>query len=156
MIVRDDPDAAIVVVHRDMGHALALIDELSDALAGPVIALGPGADPGFAQAAAARGVDALASEQTADGLQSALEVAVHRHAERWRLSQTVGQLEHALERRALIERAKGILMERHGLAERAAFELLRSVARSRSASVVAVAQQVADGQDIAVGAAPAS
>ena len=45
----------------------------------------------------------------------------------------------------MIERAKGILMERHGIDERAAFELLREHARSHSRTVVAVAQSVADG-----------
>ena len=45
----------------------------------------------------------------------------------------------------MIERAKGILMERHGLDERAAFELLRDHARSQSRRVVDVAVAVADG-----------
>jgi AmiR/NasT family two-component response regulator len=150
MIARDDPDVAIVVVHRDHDHALGLIEELSEVLSGPVVALLAGADADFAQAAAARGVDALASEPTADGLQAAIEVAMQRHADRRALAATVGQLEHALGRRAIIERAKGILMERHGLAERGAFDLLRGTARSRSASVVALAQDVIDGEDIAV------
>jgi response regulator NasT len=57
----------------------------------------------------------------------------------------VGQLESALERRATIERAKGILMERHGLGEREAFERLRNHARSHNQTVVAVAQTVAEG-----------
>ena len=38
------------------------------------------------------------------------------------LTEPVGRLETALERRAMIERAKGILMERHAVDERAAFE----------------------------------
>ena len=46
----------------------------------------------------------------------------------------------ALERRAVIERAKGILMERHGVDEREAFELLRDHARSSNRRVVDVAQ----------------
>jgi response regulator NasT len=149
MIARDEPDAAIVVVHRDLDHALDLIDEIGEVLPGPVVAMLGEADAEFAQAAAARGVDALASEQTADGLQAAIEVAMSRHAERRVLTRTVDQLEHALERRAVIERAKGMLMERHELGERAAFDRLRSVARSRSASVVVVAQQVIDGEELA-------
>src|SRR5947209_4486593 len=39
LIARDDPDAAVVVVHRDHEHALDLIDELSESLSGPVVAL---------------------------------------------------------------------------------------------------------------------
>jgi AmiR/NasT family two-component response regulator len=144
VIARDEPDVAVVVVHDDLAHALDLIDELSEALAGPVIALQGAADATFAEAAAQRGLDALASEPTADALQAAIEVAMRRHAERAQLSRTVGQLEHALERRALIERAKGIVMERHGLDERAAFELLRGQARGRNMTVVAMAAEVCE------------
>jgi response regulator NasT len=45
----------------------------------------------------------------------------------------------------VIERAKGILMERHGVGDREAFELLRENARSASRRVVDVAQTVVDG-----------
>jgi response regulator NasT len=141
-IERDDPDAAIVVVHDDVEHALDLIDELSEVASGPVIALVEEADAAFAEQAAARGLDALASDASADAIQAALEVAVRRHAERARLAEQVGQLEHALERRAVIERAKGLLMERHGIGEREAFEQLRAQARSRSITVVALAGEV--------------
>lgn len=144
-IARDDPDAAIVVVHRDPDHALALIDELSEVLSGPVVCVIHGADAEFAQAAAERGLDALTSEPTADGLQAALEVAVRRHQERAELATQVDQLEFALERRALIERAKGVLMEREGLGEREAFERLRAEARDRSITVVARAAEVVEG-----------
>lgn len=142
LIARDEPDAAVVVVHQDEAHALDLIDELSEALTGPVIALLGDADAAFVEEAAARGLDAAASEQTADGLQSAIEVAVRRHAERAALSEQVGQLEFALERRAVIERAKGRLMERHDLGEREAFEQLRAEARSRNMTVVSLAQEI--------------
>jgi len=141
-IERDDPDAAIVVVHDDLEHALDLIDELSEVVAGPVVALVNGTDATFAEQAAERGIDALASDGSAEAVQGAIEVAVRRHAERARLTEQVGQLEHALERRAVIERAKGILMERHGIGERAAFEQLRAQARSRSITVVALAGEV--------------
>src|SRR3954447_11064605 len=142
LIARDEPDAAVVVVHRDPDHALDLIDELSEALAGPVVVLHESAGPEFAQAAAARGVDALARDVDADALQAALWVAVHRNAERSALATQVDQLEHALARRAVIERAKGVLMERHGLTDREAFERLRAQARSRSVTVVALAAEL--------------
>ena len=148
MIVRDDPDVAVVVVHDDIAHALDLIEEISAAASGPVVALLDEADSDFAEAAAERGLSALAAEPTADSLQAAIEVAVRRHAEASRLSEQVEQLEHALERRALIERAKGILMERHGLEERGAFELLRGHARSRQMSVVHLAGEIVEGLEL--------
>lgn len=58
--------------------------------------------------------------------QSVLAGAVHTHQQ----SRIVEQLEGALESRVTIERAVGILMERHGLDAVAAFEQLRREARS--------------------------
>ncbi|MGH2898475.1 MAG: ANTAR domain-containing protein, partial [Solirubrobacteraceae bacterium] len=57
-------------------------------------------------------------------------------------------LESALERRGAIERAKGILMERHGIDERAAFELLRQQARRSNRRVIELAHAVADGHSL--------
>jgi AmiR/NasT family two-component response regulator len=70
---------------------------------------------------------------------------VRRYGEARRLHEKVGQLESALERRGVIERAKGILMERHGVGERQAFELLRDHSRATGRRVVEVAQSVLDG-----------
>ncbi|HEX8083393.1 MAG TPA: ANTAR domain-containing protein [Solirubrobacteraceae bacterium] len=144
-VAETDPDAAVVVVHRDDEHALDLIEEISAYASGPVVALLDGEDASFVRRAAERGVDAVAGRHSEEALQSALELAVRRHADSARLAEQVGQLEGALDRRALIERAKGVLMERHGLDDRAAFELLRSHARARSRTVVDTARAVLDG-----------
>jgi AmiR/NasT family two-component response regulator len=144
-IAREDPDASVVVVHRDDEHALGLIDEIVSFSTGPVVALLDEEDPEFVREAADRGIHAYARPIAADAVQSALEVAMRRHGEHSKLSEEVGQLETALERRAVIERAKGILMERHSADERAAFELLRAKARSMNRSVVDLAQAVLDG-----------
>ena len=145
VIARDDPDLSIVVVYEDDSYALDLIEEIAEYARGPVIAMVAKEEPEFVSAAAKRGIYAYAREGMADSIQSAIEVAVRRHAEKQELAEQVERLETALERRALIERAKGILMERHGLEERAAFDLLRDHARSHNRKVVEVAQTVADG-----------
>ncbi len=145
-IAREDPDLSVVVVHEDDEHALALIDEIGAFAGGPVIALLDEEEPGFIARAADRGIAAYGRPSAPDALQSAIEMALRRHDELSRLETQVDQLQGALERRAVIERAKGVLMERHGLDERGAFELLRSHARSRSERVVDVAAAVADGR----------
>jgi len=147
-IAREDPDASVVVVHRDDEHALGLIDEIVSFSSGPVVALLDSEDPEFVREAADRGIHAYARPIAPDSVQSALEVAMRRHAEQSELTEAVGQLESALERRAIIERAKGILMERHSADERAAFELLRAKARSTNRSVVDLAQAVLDGHSL--------
>jgi len=147
-IAREDPDASVVVVHNDDEHALGLIDEIVSFSSGPVVALLDDEDPEFIREAADRGIHAYARPIEPDAVQSALEVAMRRHAEQSKLTVTVSQLENALERRAVIERAKGILMERHSADERAAFELLRAKARSTNRSVVDLAQAVLDGHSL--------
>lgn len=145
-IAREDPDLTVVVVHEDDDHALELIEEIAEFARGPVITLlEDDDDPGFIGRAAQRGIYAFARGTFAQQVQGAIDVAVHRHGEYRRLTEQVGQLEDALERRAVIERAKGILMERHKIGERPAFELLRDRARSSNRRVVDLAVAVADG-----------
>jgi AmiR/NasT family two-component response regulator len=147
-IAEADPDVAVVVVHRDDEHALDLIAEINEYASGPVVALLEDEDPEFVARAADRGVDAYAGRHSTDALQSALELAIRRHAEASRLAEQVDQLEGALDRRAVIERAKGVLMERHRIDEREAFELLRGHARAQSRTVVALARAVLEGHPL--------
>jgi response regulator NasT len=145
-IAERDPDVALVRVRDDEEHALALIGEIAAYASGPVIALLEVEDPELVAAAAERGIFAYVRPLEPDTVQGAIEVALRRHADTERLEEKVEQLETALERRATIERAKGILMERHDVDETAAFALLRDHARGQSAKVVDVARSVADGR----------
>jgi response regulator NasT len=145
LIAKEDPEVAIVVVHDDDEHALALISEAVEFASGPVIAQLPDADVAFLARAAKAGISAYAESMDPESVQGAIEVAVRRHREAQRLSEKVEQLESALERRGIIERAKGILMERHSVNDREAFEMLRDHARSSGRRVVEVAQSVLDG-----------
>jgi AmiR/NasT family two-component response regulator len=148
VIAREDPDLAIVALHRDAEHALDLIEQIASYASGPVIAAIDEDDPQFVSAAADRGIYAYAHSQDPTAVQSAIEVALRRHADAEALQDRVDQLEGALERRALIERAKGILMERHGIGDRDAFELLRDRARSTQHRVVDVARAVIEGHPL--------
>jgi response regulator NasT len=145
MIAAEDPDASLVRLHRDDEHALALIEELGESASGPVIVVLDEADPDFISEAAARGIASFAQPADIDNVQAAIELAVRRHADNAALTDRVDQLETALERRAVIERSKGILMERHGIDDRAAFVLLRDHARRNSRTVVEMARSVDEG-----------
>jgi AmiR/NasT family two-component response regulator len=144
-IARDDPDLTIVVLYGDDGHALNLIEEINAYSSGPVIALLDREDAEFVAEAAERGIFAYARQDTSESIQSAIEVAMRRWREQHELAEQIERLEGALQRRALIERAKGILMERHSIDDRAAFELLREHARSNNRTVVDVAAAVTEG-----------
>ena len=57
-------------------------------------------------------------------------------------------LEGAFTRRAITERAKGILMERHGIDEEAAFNMLRDQARRTNRKLVDLADAVVSGHPL--------
>jgi ANTAR domain len=61
-------------------------------------------------------------------------------------AQVIDQLEHALRHRVTIEQAKGILMEREGIDQAAAFDRLRVTARAARRRVDEVAAEVVAGR----------
>src|SRR3954465_962226 len=143
LIAREDPDVAFVVLDGDDEHGLALISETVTFASGPVlVSVRQAESPSTIARAADMGIAGYVDSWQPEDVQAAIEVALRRHRERERLNEKVAQLESALDRRAVIERAKGILMERHKVAERPAFELLRDQARSSGRRVVDVAQSV--------------
>jgi response regulator NasT len=141
-IDEEKPDIAMVKLHADDAHALDLIDELTDVGGCPVVALLDREDPDFIAQAAEHGIIAYAQPVDEQNVRSSLEIAVRRFSELNELENAVGDLESAISRRATIERAKGILMERHGLSDQEAFEMLRSEARSNNRRVYDVASDV--------------
>jgi transcriptional regulator with GAF, ATPase, and Fis domain len=61
-------------------------------------------------------------------------------------SELARQLQHALDSRVVLEQAKGVLAERHGITVTEAFQRLRAHARSRGAKLHEVAQDVVAGR----------
>jgi AmiR/NasT family two-component response regulator len=146
LIAREDPDVAFVVIDTDDEHALALISETVEFSSGPVlVSVRQAKDPSVIARAADMGISGYVDSWAPHDVQAAIEVAMRRHREETRLTEKVEQLETALERRTVIERAKGVLMERHDIGEQESFQRLREHARSSSRRVVDVAQAVLDG-----------
>jgi AmiR/NasT family two-component response regulator len=149
LIAREDPDLAFVVLDGDDEHGLALISETVEFASGPVlVSVREAESPRTIARAADMGIAGYVDSWEPEDVQGAIDVALRRHREEQRLHEKVAQLQSALERRAVIERAKGILMERHRIDDRKAFEMLREHARSSSRTVVAVAQAVLDGHPL--------
>jgi AmiR/NasT family two-component response regulator len=147
-IAREEPELSVVVVHTDDEHALDLIEEIAAFASGPIVALLSEEDAGFVRRASERGIYAAVRDGDPEALQSAFALALARHTETTRLVAHVTRLESALERRAVIERAKGIMMERHGVSDREAFDRLRTHARSNNRTVVDVATAVTEGHSL--------
>jgi AmiR/NasT family two-component response regulator len=135
---RERPDVALVGLGASSQHALDLIDKIVREAACPVIALLHEPDPAFVKEASKRGVFAHISDDDVEDWQSSIDIVLRRFAE-------FHDLEGAFGRRALTERAKGILMERHSIDENAAFELLRERSRIDNRKLIDLAAAVVDG-----------
>ena len=134
---RERPDVALVGLGENPEHALQLVEQIVQESTCPVIALIHGPDPDFVKQASKRGVFAYITDADAQDWQNSIDIVLRRFTE-------YHDLEGAFGRRAVTERAKGILMERHSIDEPAAFELLREHARSTNRKLVDVASAVVD------------
>ena len=135
---KERPDVALVGLGESSEHALGLIEKIVREAACPVIALIHARDPDFVREASKRGVFAYVSDAEVEDWQSSIDIVLRRFAE-------YHELEGAFGRRALTERAKGILMERHGVDEASAFAMLREQSRIDNRKLVDLATAVVDG-----------
>jgi AmiR/NasT family two-component response regulator len=135
---RERPDVALVGLGESSEHALGLIEKIVREAACPVIALLHAPDPGFVKEASKRGIFAYITDGESTDWQSSIDIVLRRFTE-------YHDLEGAFGRRAVTERAKGILMERHSVDESAAFDMLRAQARSTNRKLVDIANAVVDG-----------
>ena len=129
------PDLAIVALHEDTEHALGLIREIVDEATCPVCVLAANPSREFLSRAARHGVFAHLDSTDATELAGGIDIAVERYKQ---FRDPLG----AFDRRARIERAKGLLMERHGLSEEEAFERLRRQARDTRTPIMGVVDDV--------------
>src|ERR671916_522890 len=134
---RERPDVALVGLGESSEHALQLIEKIVQESACPVIALIHSPDQAFVKEASKRGVFAYITDADAKDWQSSIDIVLRRFTE-------YHDLEGAFGRRAVTERAKGILMERHSIDDAAAFELLRDQSRRSNTKLADVAAAVVD------------
>jgi AmiR/NasT family two-component response regulator len=135
----EKPDVALVGLGESTQHALDLIERIVYEAVCPVVTLLHLPDQEFVAEAARRGVFAYATDdEPAEDWQNAIEIALRRFAQ-------LHDLEDAFAKRAVTERAKGILIERHSIGELEALQMLRDRARVDSSTLVEAAHAVIDG-----------
>jgi AmiR/NasT family two-component response regulator len=138
---RERPDVALVGLGESSNHALMLIEKIVQEAACPVIVLLHAADSDFVKEASKRGIFAYITDGEAVDWQSSIDIVLRRFTE-------YHDLEGAFGRRATIERAKGILMERHLVNEPEAFDMLRDRSRTANRKLVDIASAVVDGHPL--------
>ncbi len=107
-------------------------------------------DQSYVHEAAKRGVFAYVILDGADTseLETALDITLRRYAE-------FRSLQGAFGRRAIIEQAKGILMERNSIDAEAAFALLKSHSQTTGDKLIDVAEAVTQTHSLLPSARPA-
>jgi response regulator NasT len=142
---RERPDVALVGLGESSQHALVLIEKIVHEAFCPVILLIHEPNPGFVREASRRGIFAYITDgedsEDAHEWQSSIDIVLRRFSE-------YQNLQGAFGRRAVTERAKGILMERHSVGEDTAFEMLRDNARAGNRKLIDIASAVVDGQPL--------
>jgi AmiR/NasT family two-component response regulator len=137
--LEETPDLAMVIVEEGSERALSLIARIVRESACPVIAILHVQDRAFINEAAKLGIFAYITDgHDPDELQGSIDIALRRFSE-------YHDLEGAFGRRAITERAKGILMERHSIGEREAFAMLRDHARRTNRKLIDVAEAINTG-----------
>lgn len=115
----------------------------------PIIMLTAYTDKETVRKAEAAGVlGYLVKPISENDLPPAINIALARFRELQSLRSEVHSLQDSLEARKLIERAKGILMQRLGITEREAYERLRQRARDKRAKMKDIARAIIEAEEL--------
>jgi response regulator NasT len=150
------PDMVIVDAESEARDALEHVVMATRAARRPIVMFTNDDDTSHVKDAVAAGVSAyIVAGLSAARIRPILDVAMarfeHEQALRKELAQTREELDgHKTEllNRKIIDRAKGLLMQRQGLTEQAAYERLRKAAMDKSLKLVDVAQRMLDVADL--------
>lgn len=125
----------IVIATRDARRPIVLFTE-DDA-------------PASMDAAMEAGVAAyIVAGLQAERVKPVLDVALARFRREQKLLDELSDTRQKLVERKLVDRAKGLLMARHGLSEEQAYARLRTLAMSRNLRLAEIAQRLIEAQDL--------
>ena len=139
-----DADVAIVAIGTGSARTLPFVERVAATVSCPVVVCPAEADESFIGSTAESGVMTCVVGHRPETWRQVIGIALRPFAD-------YQHLLAALQRRAVIERAKGVLMERYGAREQSAFDLIRMQARSSNRRAVDVAQSFLDGDPIVSG-----
>ncbi|GHH62109.1 transcriptional regulator [Streptosporangium violaceochromogenes] len=142
---RHRPDLVILDVKMPVLDGISAAEQIVSRRIAPCLILTAFSQRDLVERARDAGAMAyLVKPFTKSDLVPAIEMAVSRHEEIAALEREVGTLSERLETRKLVERAKGLLMARHGWSEPQAFRWIQKASMDRRLSMRQVAQIVAD------------
>ncbi|MFE0751773.1 ANTAR domain-containing response regulator [Gordonia sp. NPDC058843] len=139
------PDLVIMDIKMPVRDGIDAATEIAAKRLAPVVMLTAFSQRDFIDKARDAGAMAyLVKPFTKADLVPAIEVAVSRYQELKQLEREVATMNERLETRKLVERAKGLLMEKQALSEPEAFKWIQRAAMDRRTTMKAVAQVVVE------------
>ncbi|MBN0971723.1 response regulator [Gordonia hongkongensis] len=139
------PDLVIMDIKMPVRDGIDAATEIAEKRLAPVVMLTAFSQRDFIDKARDAGAMAyLVKPFTKADLVPAIEVAVSRYQELKQLEREVATMNERLETRKLVERAKGLLMEKQALSEPEAFKWIQRAAMDRRTTMKAVAQVVVE------------
>ncbi|GAC54254.1 ANTAR domain-containing response regulator [Gordonia amicalis] len=139
------PDLVIMDIKMPIRDGIDAATEIAEKRLAPVVMLTAFSQRDFIEKVRDAGAMAyLVKPFTKADLVPAIEVAVSRYHELKLLEREVATMNERLETRKLVERAKGLLMQKQGLSEPEAFKWIQRAAMDRRTTMKAVAQVVVE------------
>ncbi|MAU81058.1 response regulator [Gordonia sp. Z-3] len=139
------PDLVIMDVKMPVRDGIDAASEIASRKLAAVVMLTAFSQREFIEKARDAGAMAyLVKPFTKADLVPAIELAVSRYQEVVALEKEVATITDRLETRKLVERAKGLLMEKHSMTEPEAFKWIQRAAMDRRTTMKAVAQVVVE------------
>jgi two-component system, response regulator PdtaR len=141
------PDLVVMDIKMPGLDGLAAAERISEQRVAPVLILTAFGQKDLVERAAQAGAMGYLVKPFQKGdVVPAIEVAVARYRERVALEEEVQDLEERFETRKLVDRAKGVLMDRYGMKEADAFRFLQKAAMDGRLRMKEVARRVAEGE----------
>ncbi len=148
-VERLNPDVIIVDMESPTRDTLEGMRRLSRERPKPVVMFVDRSDDEMTRAAVQAGVSAYVVDGlNANRVKPILETAVARFEAFQSLRRELEEARNTIADRKTIERAKGILMRRKGLAEEAAYQSLRKLAMDRNQRLLEVARRIIDADEV--------
>jgi response regulator NasT len=140
------PDLVVLDIKMPGVDGLTAAGHIADERIAPVLILTAFSQKDLVEGAAQAGAMGYLVKpfQKADVV-PAIELAVARYRETRALEDEVADLSERLEARKLVDRAKGLLMDRYGMTEADAFRFLQKTAMDRRLKMAEVAGRVVEG-----------
>ena len=148
-IAQLQPDLIIIDAESDARDVLEHIVIATRDERRPIVMFTESDDTESMEAAVAAGVSAyIVAGLQSDRIKPVLNVALARFRREQKLLEELSDTKSKLAERKVIERAKGLLMERQRFTEEQAYQKLRSMAMSKNLKLSEVAQRILDVEDL--------